>query len=68
VMHLIQSLRGGKDNDPNFGSRMRGTGVWADLTRTRFGITCRKLGLNREKIILRNDLFTPPEGAQMRLF
>jgi DNA repair photolyase len=67
VMHLIQSLRGGKDNDPHFGSRMRGTGVWADLMRTRFGIACRKLGLNHEKIVLRNDLFTPPEGAQMRL-
>ncbi len=68
VMAIIQSLRGGRDNDPGFGSRMRGQGAWADLLRTRFGITCRKLGLNRERIILRSDLFVPPSGAQMRLF
>jgi DNA repair photolyase len=68
VMHLIQSLRGGKDNDPNFGSRMRGSGVWAGLMRVRFGKACRKLGLNEGRIELRCDLFRPPEGAQMRLF
>jgi DNA repair photolyase len=68
VMAIIQSLRGGRDNDPAFGARMRGQGVWAELLRTRFGIACRKLGLNREWATLRRDLFTPPEGAQMRLF
>ena len=34
VMAIIQSLRGGKDNDPNFFSRMRGQGPWAALLRT----------------------------------
>jgi DNA repair photolyase len=68
VMNLIRSLREGRDNDPEFGTRMRGTGVWADLIRTRFAISCRKLGLNRERITLRSDLFTPPEGEQLRLF
>ena len=68
VMAMIQSLRGGRDNDANFGSRMRGQGVWADLIATRFGIQCRKLGLNRMRIDLRSDLFRPPQGAQMRLF
>ena len=67
VMAIIQSLRGGRDNDPGFGTRMRGQGAWADLLRTRFRITCRKLGLNRERITLRTDLFVPPEGPQMRL-
>jgi DNA repair photolyase len=67
VMHLIQSLRGGRDNDPAFGSRMKGSGPWADMIRTRFVIACRKHGLNRERIALRTDLFSPPEGAQMRL-
>ena len=68
VMAIIQDIRGGRDNDPGFGSRMRGQGVWAELLRTRFGIACRKLGLNRERIKLSCDHFTPPEGAQMRLF
>ncbi|MFM9852461.1 MAG: PA0069 family radical SAM protein [Sphingomonadaceae bacterium] len=68
VMAMIQSLRGGRDNDPAFGSRMRGQGVWADLISTRFGIACRKLGLNRTRINLTNDLFIPPDDGQLRLF
>jgi DNA repair photolyase len=67
VMATIRSLRGGRDNDPNFFSRMRGQGVWADLIRTRFDIAVRKHGLRAAKFALRRDLFTPPEGDQMRL-
>ena len=67
VMHTIQSIRGGRDNDPNFFSRMKGQGPWADLLRTRFTLACRKHGLNRERLALRTDLFRPPEGAQLRL-
>ena len=68
VMHTIQSLRGGKDNDPNWFTRMKGQGPWADLLATRFKLACRKHGLNRDKLALRTDLFRPPEGPQMRLF
>ena len=68
VMATIQSIRGGRDNDPQFGSRMRGSGPWADLLRARFWIACRKYGLNAERIAIRSDLFVPPQGAQMRLF
>ncbi|MFD1611769.1 PA0069 family radical SAM protein [Sphingomonas tabacisoli] len=67
VMSIIHSIRGGRDNDPNFYTRMQGQGPWADLLRTRFHKTCRKLGLNNERWELRTDLFRPPEGAQMRL-
>ncbi len=67
VMAIIQSLRGGKDNDPNWFSRMRGQGPWADLLRTRFERAIRKYGLNVEKHPLRRDLFRPPQGPQMRL-
>ena len=38
VMHIIRQMRGGKDNDPDFFSRMRGQGPWADLLKTRFEI------------------------------
>jgi DNA repair photolyase len=68
VMSIIQSIRGGRDNDPAFFSRMRGDGPWVDLLRTRFDIACRKNGLSREKVALRSDLFRPPPGAQGRLF
>jgi DNA repair photolyase len=68
VMAMIQSIRGGdRDNDPNFGTRMRGSGPWYDLMLTRFKIACRKHGLNNARVVLRTDLFQPPEGAQRRL-
>jgi DNA repair photolyase len=67
VMATIQAIRGGKDNDPNFFSRMRGQGPWAELIRTRFEIACRKHNLPRLKIPLRRDLFEAPQGNQLRL-
>ncbi|TVV75614.1 PA0069 family radical SAM protein [Sphingomonas solaris] len=68
VMAIIQSMRGGRDNDPDFHSRMRGQGPWADLLRTRFTIARRRLGLGGIGIPLRCDLFVPPEkDGQMRL-
>ncbi|WP_088182235.1 PA0069 family radical SAM protein [Sphingobium sp. Z007] len=68
VMEIINDLRGGRDNDPSFGTRMRGQGVWADLLRTRFTKARKRAGLGAERLTLRTDLFHPPEGAQMRLF
>jgi DNA repair photolyase len=67
VMATIRSLRGGRDNDPNFFSRMRGQGPWAELLKTRFEIAAKKYGLRQAKFPLRTDLFRPPEGDQMRL-
>ncbi len=68
VMAIIQSLRGGRDNDPDWFTRMRGSGPWAELLKTRFTIATRKYGLNKEKLALRTDLFEPPQGPQLRLF
>jgi hypothetical protein len=66
-MAVIQSIRGGRDNDPNFFSRMRGQGPWAELLRTRFNIAVKKYGLPQSRFSLRRDLFQPSEGAQLRL-
>ncbi|CAB3692069.1 hypothetical protein LMG3441_02081 [Achromobacter kerstersii] len=60
VLHRIEDLRNGRRNDPNFGSRMRGTGIWADLLRQRFAVATRKLGLNRQRLALDCDRFQPP--------
>ncbi len=69
VMSIVRSIRDGRDNDPNFFQRMRGSGPWADLIRTRFKIAARKLGLNQTKIQLRSDLFVPPRSdGQLALF
>jgi DNA repair photolyase len=70
VMAIIQSLRGGRDNDPDFFSRMRGEGPWADLLRTRFRIAKAQHGFpgHGRDVALRCDLFRPPPGAQGELF
>lgn len=68
VMATIQSIRGGRDNDPAFHSRMRGQGPWSDLLRTRFRIAAKRYGLDAPHIPLRRDLFRPPAGAQGELF
>jgi DNA repair photolyase len=62
VMSLIQQMRGGKDYDANFKTRMRGEGVFADLIRQRFLKACQRLGLLRrnEEVQLRTDLFRAP--------
>lgn len=69
VMSLIQQARGGRDNDPNFGSRMRGTGPYAQLLRSRFHLATRKLGLNdaRTRHELDATLFRPPRPATPQL-
>ena len=70
VMATIQSLRGGKDNDPGFFTRMKGRGPWADLLRTRFRIARARAGFSdeRRKLDLRCDLFRAPRGPQRELF
>ncbi len=66
-MATIRSLRGGRDNDPDFHSRMQGQGPWAELLRTRFEKAAKRYGLRQARFALRSDLFRPPEGDQMRL-
>jgi DNA repair photolyase len=68
VMSIIHQLRGGRDNDPNFFTRMQGQGPWADLLRVRFHRMSAKLGLNQDRMELRTDLFRPPRGPQGELF
>lgn len=65
VMSLINQTRGGKDYDSQFGVRMRGTGAYAELLRTRFQLARRKLGFAEadERHDLRTDLFRPPHPA-----
>jgi DNA repair photolyase len=49
VMSRVHQMRGGRDNDPDFGSRMRGSGEFADLLRKRFDIACERFGYNAQK-------------------
>lgn len=67
VMALIRSIRQARDNDPEFFSRMRGSGPWADMIRTRFRIACNRLKLNQVRVTLDESRFRPPGGAQLCL-
>ncbi len=70
VMSLINDLRGGRDNDPNFGSRMRGQGPFAELVRSRFQLACKRLKLNTSRHPpLNTQLFSPasPDRKQLDL-
>jgi DNA repair photolyase len=68
VMSIVRDIRGGRDNDPNFHSRMKPEGVWPDLIRARFRVACRKAGIGKERFELDCSRFRAPEvGGQMRL-
>jgi DNA repair photolyase len=67
VESLIRDIRGGKLNDPEFGSRMRGTGPYAENMRSMFHLYARKYGLNREERDLSTAAFRRP-GDQLEMF
>jgi DNA repair photolyase len=73
VLSLMRDTREGKLYKSQWGTRMRGTGPYADLLRQRYRIAMRKLGLTKRgggAIGLRSDLFAVPKGerAQFELF
>jgi DNA repair photolyase len=70
IMARVREMRGGKDNDSRFGSRMTGQGVWAELLRQRFLKACERLGLNRARTELDLTRFRPPPrwAGQGQLF
>ncbi len=65
-MSLVQHIRGGRDNYPNFGSRMRGQGVFADLVSKRVELACKRFGLDRDWQELDTTRFRPPVPISAR--
>lgn len=63
VMARIREMRGGQDYDSDWATRMRGSGLWADLIAQRFHKACARLGLNRERIALDLTQFRPGLSA-----
>jgi DNA repair photolyase len=68
VMSVLRDMRGGRDNDPRFGTRMRGTGPYALLLKNRFRIACQRLKLRSSgRDALDTSLFRPPTLAASQL-
>ncbi len=70
VMSLVHQMRGGRDNDPRFGTRMVGTGNFAELLSKRFRIACRRIGFGpgRERELDTSRFAVPGRDVQMPLF
>jgi DNA repair photolyase len=69
IMARIRDMRGGRENDPKFGSRMKGEGKFADLLRSRFDVACKRLGLNAGKRgAIETGKFRRPGARQGSLF
>jgi len=71
VMAIVQSVRGGKDYDAAFFTRMKPQGTWADLFRARFRLACRRLGINgpeRDRKLDCTQFRRPARGGQLALF
>ena len=70
VMNRVRELHGGRDYDPQFGIRMTGQGIWAELIERRKQVARRRYGLERGLPKLRSDLFAvpPKAGDQLSLF
>jgi DNA repair photolyase len=47
VMHRVQDMRGGKDYEARFATRMKGRGLFADLLKQRFAVALRRTGLQK---------------------
>lgn len=71
VMSLVRQINGGRDYDSDFRTRMRGQGVFAELLRKRFEVTCRRHGFGRARELqLDTSRFVPPcaPSPQEQLF
>jgi DNA repair photolyase len=67
VFKLIRDMRGGKDYDSTFGTRMTGKGPIAWMIGRRFEVACERLGLNATSVKTTTEHFHPPLPASEQL-
>ncbi len=68
VLGRLRAMRGGRLNDPRFGSRMRGEGPFAEQITQLFRVSARRHGLDSPARPLSTAHFRRPSGAQLDLF
>jgi DNA repair photolyase len=67
VFKLIRDMRGRKDYDSTFGTRMTGKGPIAWMIGRRFEVACERLGLNATSVKTTTEHFRPPLPASEQL-
>ncbi len=67
VLGRLRAMRGGRLNDPRFGTRMRGEGVFADHIEQLFRLSARRIGLDGQAFAPTAEHFRAPGGAQLDL-
>jgi DNA repair photolyase len=67
ILNRIRSLRGGKLNQADFGTRMHGQGIWAEQLQQMFHVAARRAGLNQREYHLSTEHFRRPGGTQLSL-
>jgi DNA repair photolyase len=68
ILNRIRTIRGGGLNDPRFGSRMRGEGIFAEQIEALFALACRKAGIDGRGPTLSTAAFHVASDAQLSLF
>ncbi len=68
VLGRVREIRGGKLNDPNFTSRMRGQGIYAEQMAKLFQLARKKSGITERWPKLTIEHFQRPGIDQLRLF
>jgi len=68
VFKRMYDARGGKAYDATFGSRMRGTGPYADMIAQRFAVAKKRLGFGELPALETNRFRPPVTTPQMDLF
>jgi DNA repair photolyase len=68
ILNRIRDIRGGRLNDPNFRTRMQGSGAYAQQISELFELSCRRAGLNSKRPALSANAFRRPGPAQLGLF
>ena len=61
-------MHGGRLNDPRFGFRMQGEGIYAEQITSLFTLACRQTGLHGHRPRLSTAAFHRPATAQLALF
>lgn len=67
ILHRIEAVRGGKLNDPRFGLRMSGEGIFADQIGSLFQAASKKLKFENRWPHLNSSAFEKPGEKQLEL-